>query len=207
MDKPTEDPTDSPSLAPDLLGHLPIGERPVLDPDGIAGWEIFPYEVDTLTPKVLEPPVLPEPPRQGEDGPTNCRVCAPSDNEVWTDGRWWVHHTGGPTAVPAQVWLGPVAHHDLDDLPVDLVSELGPMLQRVSRAIARLPGVGRVHVNRWGDGAAHLHLLLIARPAGMMQLRGSCLISWDDLLPPMHRQTWETNMHAIAAALEADEDT
>lgn len=71
---------------------------------------------------------------------------------------------GGPTAVPAQVWIGPVAHHDLDDLPVELSAELGPFIQRVSRAIGALPGVGRVHVNWWGDGAAHLHLLLIARP-------------------------------------------
>ena len=185
----------------DPCAHLPIGRRPTLEADGISGWDIFPYELDGLTPKVLQPPVIPEPPRHGEDG--DCNACEPTDREVWTDGRWWVHHTGGPTAVPAEVWLGPVAHHDLEDLPADLAAELGPMIQRVSRAIAALPGVGRVHVNRWGDGAVHLHVLLIARPEGMMQLRGSCLIDWDDLLPPMDEAAWERNMASIARSLDS----
>lgn len=187
----------------DPRGHLPIGRRPALDVDGAIGWDIFPYELDSLTPKVLEAPVIPEPPRNGEDGPEDCHVYAPTDREIWTDGRWWVHHTGGPTAVPMQVWVGPTAHHDLNDLPADLAAELGPMVQRVSRAIAALPGVGRVHVNRWGDGAAHLHLLLIARPEGMLQLRGSCLIDWDDLLPAMDEDAWQANVDALRAALDA----
>jgi hypothetical protein len=39
-------------------------------------------------------------------------------------------------------------HHDLIDLPPDLSAELGPMLQRVERAILDLGGIARVHVNR-----------------------------------------------------------
>lgn len=41
----------------------------------------------------------------------------------------------------------------------------------------------------------------------MMQLRGSCLIDRDDLLPPMDRSAWEANVAAIAATLEAEVDT
>ncbi len=38
------------------------------------------------------------------------------------------------------------------------------MTVRLERAIRSLDGVARVHVNRWGDGSAHLHLWFLARP-------------------------------------------
>ena len=46
-----------------------------------------------------------------------------------------------------------------------------------------LGGIGRVHVNKWGDGGAHLHLFFLARPAGFLQLRGSNLPEWEEMLP------------------------
>ena len=56
---------------------------------------------------------------------------------------------------------------------------------RLERAIRSLDGVARVHVNRWGDGSAHLHLWFLARPYGQLQLRGTFLSLWDSILPPI----------------------
>jgi diadenosine tetraphosphate (Ap4A) HIT family hydrolase len=102
------------------------------------------------------------------------------------------------------VSLQPVAHRDLADLPPALSQALGPTIQRVERAMLTLPGTGRVHVNKWGDGGAHLHIWLVARPAGMMQLRGSCLVEWNDILPPLPVDMWAANLATIAATLAAD---
>jgi hypothetical protein len=77
------------------------------------------------------------------------------------------------------------------------------MIQRVERAVLSIGGVARVHLNKWGDGAAHLHLWLIARPAGMLQLRGSCLTLWDGLLPKVSPQEWARTSGLIAAAMAA----
>jgi len=95
----------------------------------------------------------------------------------------------------------PNAHHDLEDLPPELAAELGPMIQRVARAIGTLSGVGRVHVNRWGDGSEHFHVWLLPRPLGLWQLRGAMLAVWDDILPPIPREEWEANRQAVAGAL------
>src|SRR5215207_5695808 len=86
-----------------------------------------------------------------------------------------------------------MGHYDLQDLPPARSAEVGPMLQRVERALMGLGGIARVHVDKWGDGGAHLHLWLIARPAGMMQLRGTCLPIWDDLLPPQAEEQWRAS--------------
>ena len=78
------------------------------------------------------------------------------------------------------------------------------MLQRVERAVMSLEGIARVHVNRWGDGGAHLHMFLIARPGGMMQLRGTCLPLWDDVLPRVPDEVWAETSHRIAQAMATD---
>ena len=186
-----------------FVARLPIGQRIPFPSEGIPGWEIFPFEGDIQV-KVLDEPVLPEPPRAGEQGPQECAGCQdPLRNAVWADDRWRVIHTGGPTGLPVVVLLCPLAHHDLSDLPAGLSAELGPMLQRVERAILSLGGIARVHVNRWGDGGAHLHLWLVARPAGMMQMRGTCLPIWDDEIPKAPEEEWRESMASLAAALAA----
>ena len=187
-----------------FLARLPIGEPIPFPADGIPGWEIFPFEGDIRV-KTLDPPVLPEPPRNGEDGPPSCFGCRePLRNAIWADDQWRVIHTGEPTALPVMVMLCPLAHHDLADLPPHLATQLGPMVQRVERAILGLGGIARVHVNRWGDGGAHLHLWLIARPAGLAQLRGTCLPLWEDVLPKPDEAQWLATLGEVAAALAVD---
>ncbi|WP_232247432.1 HIT family protein [Kitasatospora azatica] len=187
----------------DYVRSLPIGERIPLPSDGIPFWEVFPYEGD-IEIKVLEQPVLPEPARNGEDGPDECYACKRGDDDpdvIWSNENWAVRRLSEPEALPAMVMLVPRAHYDLVDLPAELLVEMGEMIQRVERAILSLGGISRVHVNRWGDGGAHLHWWLIARPEGMMQLRGTCLPLWNDVLPKQSTEAWDETNRRIAKAL------
>jgi diadenosine tetraphosphate (Ap4A) HIT family hydrolase len=103
--------------------------------------------------------------------------------------------------------LMPKAHYDLDDLPPELASQLGPMIQRVARAIGGLDGIGRVHVNRWGDGSFHFHVWFLARPRGMWQMRGAMLAIWDDILPKVPAEEWAENRRRVAQALAVEGGT
>jgi hypothetical protein len=106
-----------------------------------------------------------------------------------------------PTGLPVVLILESRSHLDLGDLPNLLAAELGVMTVRLERAIRSLDGVARVHVNRWGDGAAHLHLWFLARPYGRLQLRGTFLSLWDDILPAMPEVQWRRNLAHVAAWL------
>ncbi|WP_449352279.1 hypothetical protein [Streptomyces shaanxiensis] len=93
------------------------------------------------------------------------------------------------------------AHGRLDAIGTESAehaSELGPLVQRVERAVPGLDGVARVHVSRWGDGAAHLHFRLLARPAGLLQLRGTFLPVWEELLPSLPEEERRRNHRLIA---------
>lgn len=106
-----------------------------------------------------------------------------------------------PTGLPMVLILESRSHLDLGDLPNMLAAELGVMTVRLERAIRSLDGVGRVHVNRWGDGSAHLHLWFLARPFGRLQLRGTFLSLWDEILPPIPDARWRENLALVAAWL------
>ncbi|HZD96566.1 MAG TPA: hypothetical protein VE132_00180 [Micromonosporaceae bacterium] len=110
--------------------------------------------------------------------------------------------TDGPTGLPMVLILESRSHLDLGDLPNLLAAELGVMTVRLERAIRSLDEVAQVHVNRWGDGAAHLHLWFLGRPAGQLQLRGPFLAMWDEILEPVPEAQWRFNLAHIAAWLE-----
>lgn len=164
-------------------------------------WDTFPFEGDMKV-RQLEAPVADEPARKGEEI-ADCKACqAPDDAYIWVSERWRVRSMDRPTGLPMILILEPRSHLDLGDLSNLLAGELGVMTVRVERAIRSLDGVARVHVNRWGDGAAHLHLWFMARPRGQLQLRGSFLPMWDDILPPVPEPQWRENLALIAAWLE-----
>src|SRR5262245_9722501 len=143
-----------------------------------------------------------EPPRQGED-PSTCLACtAPDDAYIWISDRWRVRATETPTGLPMVLILESRSHLDLGDLPNLLAAELGVMTVRLERAIRSLDEVAQVHVNRWGDGAAHLHLWFLGRPAGRLQLRGPFLAMWDEILDPVPEAPWREHLAHIAAWLE-----
>jgi hypothetical protein len=151
--------------------------------------------------KRVEPPVAVEPARQGEN-PGTCVACgAPDSAYIWVSDRWRVRALERPSGLPIVLILESRSHLDLGDLPNLLAAELGVMTVRLERAIRSLDGVARVHVNRWGDGSAHLHLWFLARPYGRLQLRGTFLALWDDILPPIPEERWRSNLALVAAWL------
>jgi hypothetical protein len=162
----------------------------------------FPLE-GQLRVKRLDPPVAAEPARDGED-PSSCVACSANDDAyIWVSERWRVRATDGPTGLPMVLILEARSHLDLGDLPNLLAAELGVMTVRLERAIRSLDEVAQVHVNRWGDGAAHLHLWFLGRPVGQLQLRGPFLAMWDEILDPVPEAEWRSNLAHIAAWLEA----
>ncbi|MGW4464463.1 hypothetical protein [Micromonospora sp. NPDC004704] len=176
-----------------------MSHTPLSVPD-FAKWPSFPFEGD-LRVKHLDDPVDVEPARKGE-GSAECLSCnAPDDAYIWVSERWRVRAMDRPTGLPMVLILESRSHLDLGDLPNLLAAELGVMTVRLERAIRSLDGVARVHVNRWGDGSAHLHMWFLARPYGRLQLRGTFLSLWDAILPAIPESTWRENLAHVAAWL------
>ena len=164
-------------------------------------WPSFPFEGDMRVKKLAQP-VDVEPARKGEDA-GECASCqAPDDAYIWVSERWRVRAMDRPTGLPMVLILEARSHLDLGDLPNLLAAELGVMTVRLERAIRSLDGVARVHVNRWGDSSAHLHMWFLARPKGQLQLRGTFLSLWDGILPPVPEAQWRENLAMVAAWLE-----
>ena len=163
-------------------------------------WPSFPFEGDMRV-KSLAAPVDIEPPRNGDDA-ADCVACTtPDDAYIWVSERWRVRAMDRPTGLPMVLILECRSHLDLGDLPNLLAAELGVMTVRLERAIRTLDKVARVHVNRWGDGSAHLHMWFLARPYGRLQLRGTFLSLWDDILPAIPEPEWRENLALVAAWL------
>ncbi|HEY1642569.1 MAG TPA: hypothetical protein VGG35_17885 [Streptosporangiaceae bacterium] len=176
-------------------------------PDGrlrlpeMAGWETFPFETAGLQVLPLDPPVLPEPDRSGEDG-QDCPACAGPAGVIWSDENWQLQALL-PSGAPLVLMLQTRAHYDLPGLPDPLAAELGRLIVHLSRAVEGLPHIARAHVSRWGDGGAHLHVFCFARPAGFGQLRGTCMAVWDDVLPPVPAGQHADDAATVARALAA----
>jgi hypothetical protein len=177
----------------DAEGRLPIPAQSM--------WEIFPFEPEGLRGRPFEAPVVPEPPRAGEGG-TPCGRCAdPEKNVVWSDDRWVLSTWGEPLGLPFAAALMPRAHLDLGDLDDRHAAELGVLTVRIDRAVRALGHIGRVHLNKWGDGGAHLHLMFLARPEGLLQLRGSNLALWEEMLPRIPDDVAAADLRTVAHAL------
>ena len=154
-------------------------------------------------PKVLEAPAD-EARRFGEEGGEPCQACAEGadpDRIVWEDERWVLIHQGAPSGLPLVLILNTREHQDFGELDDDLASEMGRITNRLVRIIEHLPHIGRVHVNRWGEGGAHAHLWFVARTERLTSVRGSHAIDWDDILPPGPEDVWRADLHAVATKL------
>jgi diadenosine tetraphosphate (Ap4A) HIT family hydrolase len=178
--------------AADRDGRLPLSR--------MTGWEVFPFESDGLRVVSLKKPVLPEPPRYGEGGVV-CRACEGEKTALWSNSRWKLNSSGALSGAPLVLILEPKEHFDLTDLPDDMAAELGLLVVHVARAIESLPHIARAHVYRVGDGGAHLHIFFFARPAGFSQMRGSCFVLWDDLLPEIPIEQRDADALAVATSL------
>jgi diadenosine tetraphosphate (Ap4A) HIT family hydrolase len=165
-------------------------------------WDTFPFD-GAMAPRPLLPPVEAEERRYGAGG-VDCYRCGLSDDDcVWTNKRWILHAPLEAPGLPMIVLLAPREHYaELDDLPPELMNELGAMLARVEGAVYSVGDIGRVHVCKWGDGSEHLHWWFIARPARVPQLIGSFAAIWNDVLPPLPEDVWRDNLAAVRTALE-----
>jgi diadenosine tetraphosphate (Ap4A) HIT family hydrolase len=163
-------------------------------------WDTFPFDGD-LRPRTLLPPVRQEKPRHGIDG-IGCWACErPDDAFLWSDEHWRLTPLEQPSGLPVVVLLYPRRHYDLDTLPRERSAELGPLIQRIERAVRTAGEIGRVHVCRWGDGGEHLHWWFMARPARIPQLIGNFAAIWDDILPPTPEDVWRENLAIVAREL------
>ena len=180
-------------IAADEQHRLPLAR--------MTGWDISPFEPDGLRVAPLRPPVLPEPPRHGED-PADCRSCRARDEGLWLDDNWRLTRIG-KVGVPLVLMLHPRDHHDLEDLPDDRAAELGVLSAHIARHVQALPHISRSHVYRFGDGGAHLHVWFFARPEGQTQLFGSWLVVWDDLLPEYPADVADADAAVVVDALVA----
>jgi len=183
--------------------------RTAAGPDGrlavaveeMPGWDIFPFEIESLRMKPLQPLADAEPPRSGED-PAECSCSRGPDpaalqREVWSNERW-VLHLDTSSRLPIGLNLGPREHCDLPTVPEHLAGEMGTLIVAVSAAVEGLPSVGRVQLAKYGDGGAHLHLFFFGRPARMLQLRGSPLLDWEENLPSVPLEVHRANAEAVA---------
>jgi diadenosine tetraphosphate (Ap4A) HIT family hydrolase len=177
-------------------GRLPV-------PD-IASWDIFPWEArgGALVTRPLDPPAD-EPARWGESPDKPCGSCAgfPPETVVWEDERWVLTHVGAPSGLPVVLQLHTREHLDLPDLSDELASELGRITVRLTRIIGHLDHIGRVHVDRWGDGGSHFHLWFFARTARLGQVLGSYAVEWDAIIPPGPEDVWRADLHTIGTKL------
>jgi hypothetical protein len=176
---------------------LPIGER--LSAQPLIDDRLSCFEQVTLKP--LEPMLVPEAPRAGELDPSECGHCRRSEFTIWRDDVWHVNAGFEPMRIPFIGGLAPNAHCRLEDAPLEVLSALGPLLQRLSVAVKSIPGVARTHFSRWGDGSEHFHLWALARPSGMMQGRGAMLAFWNDVLPAMPEAMATEHLRIVAESL------
>jgi hypothetical protein len=184
----------------DAAAHAqPDGRLAAPSPFGDA--EIFPYEFDALRVQEFQAPVVPEPPRSGEPGGTSCGRCARGEDGAFWGNERWLLVPGDITALPFAALLMPREHLDFGELGAETAAEMGQLMVAVERAVKTLGDIGRVHIYVWGDGGAHLHVWFIARPLGLLQLRGSCLADWTEVLPPLPSELLVANRSLVAAAL------
>jgi len=190
--------TDARDLSP-FHAHLPIGER--MPADAVLADDFFPFDANRQVVPVQEPEV-PEPPRNGEPGGGSCFRCDnPDRGVIWRGEHWHVRGPHEPSGLPMVLHIAPNVHATLHTMAPEVAAAMGPLIQRVAVAIGEIPGVARTHFSRWGDGSEHFHLWFLARPLGMMQMRGPMLAVWDDLLPPIPEDELQENVRIVVEAL------
>lgn len=170
----------------------------------VVEWPIFPFEGEFQVRKI-EPPFEEERLRDGDPGGPPCGCETEDTNEwIWSDETWKVTRImfdGAEAGFPSYM-LGTIQHMDFGDMDEELAARYGVMSLRMERAVSSLPGVGRVHINRWGDGGAHLHVWFLGRPFGAWQFSGYMLPLWGFILPSLDTATLDENDALLASSLD-----
>lgn len=165
-------------------------------------WDSWPFEGE-LRVRELEPPVEAEKPRHGEGG-IGCHRCEHgAEGAIWSNERWTLRPLAEPSGLPVVVLLETRRHVDFPGLDSDEAAELGPLLLKIHDAVMAVPGVGRVHIGRWGEGSEHCHIWFMGRPARLEQYRSSFAAIWDDVLPSVPEDIWRASLEIVRRELEA----
>ena len=179
--------------------HLDAAGRPPLG--GMAEWDVFPFEASGLVPKPMGERVVPEPSRaRMADACGTCRALARDDLVLHTGSRLAVIRPGG-TSLMFVANVVARDHERLDDLDEAADEELGRLIARTYRALRALPGVGNVQVSKWENGGGHLSVNVLARPLGVLELRGSNLPVWADMLPDIPQDEHDERADVVRTAL------
>ena len=193
-------------MAEQRIGIDHVAGLPLPD---VVNWPIFPFKGE-LQVRTVRPFADTEYPRAGEPEGPPCHCSGHPDAHraaapIWQDERWVVRPIrfgDAPAPFPAYM-LETVEHLDFEDLDDGMAADFGLMTVRLERAMRALGTVGRVHVNRWGDGGSHFHVWFLGRPRGAAQLSGFTLPLWGFALPPLADEVHAANDAAIAASLAA----
>lgn len=179
--------------AADDGGRLPLGP--------MTGWEVFPFEAGSLRTRPLGDPQQPEPDRR--KAPDDCKVCrALADPRlVLREGERLAVVRTAATSVMFTANVVSRAHAPLDEVEPEGLAELGGLLARTYSALKALPEVGNVHVNKWENGTGHLSFVLLARPLGVLDLRGSNLPIWADMLPDIPEPEYAARADVVRRSL------
>ena len=174
-------------------GRLALGAMP--------GWDVFPFERDGLRARPLTEYADPEPDR-GKD-PGSCRTCQALEHEpqVLHVGDHLAVIRPGATSLPFVANVVTRRHVLLDDLDDEGHVELGRLVGRTYAAVQALDGVGNVHITKWENGSGHFSMNVMARPSGVLQLRGSNLPVWADMLPNIPQDEYDERAVAVRSAL------
>lgn len=174
-------------------GRLPLGSMP--------DWDVFPFEREGLRARPLTEHADPEPDRR--KAPTDCRTCQALErtSQVLHTGERLAVVRPGATSLPFVANVVTRQHVLLDDLDDDAHVELGRLLARTYAAVQALDGVGNVHITKWENGTGHFSMNVMARPRGVLQLRGSNLPVWADMLPDTPQDELDARAEAVRAAL------
>lgn len=169
-----------------------------------ASWSTWPFDGE-LTVRALQPPV--EEPTRGGIGGDGCLQCDkaaqddPREYVAWRDDVAMLGVPFGSTSLPFLAFLMPRRHGDLVDLTTAEAARMGELQTLLERAVLDVLDVPRLQLYRWGDGHEHLHWWVLGRPTGVLQLRGTFLSHWDDLLPPRDPRALRTDIDLVAARL------
>jgi hypothetical protein len=179
--------------AADDEGRLPLGSIPE--------WEVFPFEPSSLRARPLTEYAVPEPDRSATpESCPSCRGLADEDRVLWTDEHFaFVRATRTSIVFTGQVVAR--EHLALEELDGDGYAALGQALGAAYNAVKSLPEVGQVHLNKWENGKGHLSFAVHARPVGVLQLRGSNLPIWADMLPPVPEDEFAARAEMVRQAL------
>lgn len=170
-------------------------------------WPAFPWAVegDRIVAKDLQPPTEVDRVRDGEGGNPCWRCAHPDEGVVWGNEGWTLSVNREGRGGLLAMWLQTREHLDFGDMGEGLAAEFGRLTLRLHNAMLALPNAGRVHLGKWGDGSAHLHVLAMVRPARLPQVIGSFAVEWDDLLPQVPEDVWQREVDEVAMVMAAGE--